>query len=373
MPAKTYRSFETRRRAAADALRNARTVVVFDTETTGLTKKDQIIQFSGIEYDVSEERWKEVASVDILIRPDEPVSQEIAELTGHTNEELNEYPFEDRRVAASVADFLCGADALVAYNSPFDISMVSELFRRQGISAELPPVIDALPMVRDLLAKPDLERCAKRLKREAAERGEKNVKTGPHKLASARALLIEQGAIPDTELRYHNAFDDVEATAEVAEVLLGRYSQLSKTGHDERWRLLSARMWCSSFSNSMNRYCVTIKNEQEVVRDIFFDADALVWSYSTSKKSAAELRHLEEVFDRVDFDALEADIVERFGRCQAVLGESEIPATTIDSVVIPLHWEKRRELADEEKRKRTAERTSSAIDIASPADDIELD
>ena len=93
--------------------------VVIDTETTGLSPVfDDIIEFAGIRVrgGLPVERYA------TLIKPPYPVSSFITELTGITNEMLEDAPrIED--VASDILRFL-GEDVLVGHNVNFDIDFL---------------------------------------------------------------------------------------------------------------------------------------------------------------------------------------------------------------------------------------------------------
>lgn len=104
-------------------------IIVFDLETTGLDLvNDRIIQISYIKVfpNGNEERN------NILINPEKPIPQMVAELTGIHNEDVAKAPrFKD--VANQLNEQFKGCD-FAGYNSNhFDVPMLAEEFLRAGI------------------------------------------------------------------------------------------------------------------------------------------------------------------------------------------------------------------------------------------------
>lgn len=104
-------------------------IIVFDLETTGLDLvNDRIIQISYIKVfpNGNEERN------NILINPEKPIPQMVAELTGIHNEDVANAPlFKD--VANQLNEQFKGCD-FAGYNSNhFDVPMLAEEFLRAGI------------------------------------------------------------------------------------------------------------------------------------------------------------------------------------------------------------------------------------------------
>ena len=70
-----------------DLLKNNDTIVVLDTETVGLKKKCQIVQFSAIRYRYEKNPFsmREVERLDLYIRPDEKLPESATKVNGITN------------------------------------------------------------------------------------------------------------------------------------------------------------------------------------------------------------------------------------------------------------------------------------------------
>lgn len=124
--------------------------VFFDLETTGLNAKyDEIIEFGAVIfnglYDHNPER------ITILIKSTNPISQHITDLTGITNQELNEKGEILQTVFPRILSLLNNS-ILIAHNAWFDYSFLKATC--QQLNSTFPEsvfIIDTLPLSRLLL------------------------------------------------------------------------------------------------------------------------------------------------------------------------------------------------------------------------------
>ncbi len=96
-------------------------IVVFDTETTGLSQyHDEIIEIGAIRYDkgVVTDRYS------VFIKPEKEVPLFIYKLTNITEDQLRT-GISKRKALRNFVDFLKPNDILVAHNAPFDIGFVN--------------------------------------------------------------------------------------------------------------------------------------------------------------------------------------------------------------------------------------------------------
>ncbi len=109
-------------------------IVIFDTETTGLLEPDnsalckqpEIIEFYGIQLDREFNILKEVNQ---MIKPKRGVSTKITEITGITQEMLDDKPpFSD--ISEDIEDLFADTDLMVAHNLSFDTGMLKVEFDR---------------------------------------------------------------------------------------------------------------------------------------------------------------------------------------------------------------------------------------------------
>lgn len=189
-----YRN-RAQREATLAAFRGGKTVALCDTETTGLTDRDVIIQFSGILFKLSPDgNMTELERIDTLINPERSLPPKITEITGWTDADLIKAPKEPE-VFPKIQAFLAKADLFVAYNTPFDIKKVQAMFARYGILYK-PETLDILIMAKD--AKPD---------------------ASSHKLG----IMVEEYGLNDG-LSFHNAMDDVVAASRLMRVFYKEYA-----------------------------------------------------------------------------------------------------------------------------------------------------
>ena len=104
-------------------------LVIFDLETTGLDLvKDRIIQISYIKVypNGQEERGNE------LVNPEKPIPEEVAVLTGISNEDVKDKP-TFKQLAKTLAEKFTGCDFAGFNSNHFDIPLLAEEFLRAGI------------------------------------------------------------------------------------------------------------------------------------------------------------------------------------------------------------------------------------------------
>jgi len=111
-------------------------VLVFDTETTGLTlhpdapleKQPKIIELGAALLD---ENGEVVETLSQLINPGEPVTDEITRITGITNDDLKDAP-SFAEALPMIQQIFSEAFAVFAHNLPFDKAMLRNDLARIG-------------------------------------------------------------------------------------------------------------------------------------------------------------------------------------------------------------------------------------------------
>lgn len=104
-------------------------LVIFDLETTGLDLvKDRIIQISYIKVypNGQEDRGNE------LVNPEKPIPEEVAVLTGISNEDVKDKP-TFKQLGQILAGKFTGCDFAGFNSNHFDIPLLAEEFLRAGI------------------------------------------------------------------------------------------------------------------------------------------------------------------------------------------------------------------------------------------------
>lgn len=157
------------------------TYVVFDIETTGLSKEKEMITEIGA---VKVADGKIIDRFSTFVNPQRPISAEITKLTGITDDMVKDAP----TIENVLPEFLkfCEDTVLVAHNASFDTGFIRIAAERAGLGELHHTIVDTLELARALL--PELSK---------------------HKLD----IVCEHLGV--TLNGHHRAVNDAEATAEV--------------------------------------------------------------------------------------------------------------------------------------------------------------
>lgn len=114
--------------------------VAFDLETTGTDREvDRITEVGFVTFENGEvvDRYQQ------LINPQQPISEEVARITGITNEDVADAPlFAD--VLPALEPYLTD-QFLLAFNANFDLPFLRKEMARAGVSYELAQCFDPFP------------------------------------------------------------------------------------------------------------------------------------------------------------------------------------------------------------------------------------
>ena len=180
-------------------LKNGGSLYVFDTETTGLSaKNDRILTFSSQRIVLGTNG--EICALEefeVWIK-NGPVPAEASAINGITDDMLNERGIPEDEAMERIRDFLGDEPFLVSYNGKhFDSRFVNEAYLRSfGEPFTCLGHIDVLHMAREVL---DLK---------------------SYRLAN---VAHELGA--DRDVSFHHSMDDVEATLRVFRLLIPYYNK----------------------------------------------------------------------------------------------------------------------------------------------------
>ena len=127
------------------------TYVVFDLETTGLSKEtDEITEIGAVKI----VNGKITDRFSSFVNPKKPLTPEVTKLTGITDEMLKDAP-EIREILPKFLEF-CGKDSvLVAHNASFDTGFIRTKAEISGLDSVNNTILDTLELSRCLL--PDLK------------------------------------------------------------------------------------------------------------------------------------------------------------------------------------------------------------------------
>lgn len=118
-----------------------------DIETTGLQPQYHTIIEVGVS--VQNATGEELACFESLVQPKQPITQEITQLTGITNEMLGTAPTIEE-VLPKVF-LLLKKGVAVAHNAQFDLGFLSLAAKEQWIPLPQTPIVDTLSLSRALL------------------------------------------------------------------------------------------------------------------------------------------------------------------------------------------------------------------------------
>lgn len=253
-----------------------KTIVIFDTETTGLKSDAKIIQFAASKYLVHDHSLSHVEDFNVYLNPEESLSDKIVEITGITDQLLEDCPTE-KEMAFPILSFL-DADILCGYNLPFDIKKVAGMAERCGIywSEYEYMTFDLLPASRDVFASDEVE---------------------DYKLAS-----IVNWIKPMNDIQFHSAIEDVDATTIILNYLL--YEAKEPQQSPKRELHLEHAFFNINPRKASQKRLKLVLNMGET-GDIFWDCVGKTWSCKKTKAA-------EKLFAEADMPSLEQQIFRKY-------------------------------------------------------------
>lgn len=167
--------------------------IVFDTETTGLRKEDEIVEFAACKCTYKDGDFYITNTLHVYIKPSKPIPEEVSQINGLTNDFLDDKPTE-QEVFPLIRGFLGEKPVVGAYNSGFDVRMTKAMYARCGNTLELGGEVDFLKIAKDIF-------CEQKMK--------------DHKLATiANTYGVDSG------IEFHSALDDVRVLIRVVNAML---------------------------------------------------------------------------------------------------------------------------------------------------------
>lgn len=217
-----------------------------DTETTGLdTNTDKIIEIGIVKLRIEDNKFIPVEEMDLFINPEEPLSPKIIKVTGITDECLKDKPTE-AEVFPQILEFLGTNPIFIAYNSAFDVGMITSLYKRNGIEFNPLLELDVLAMARDLIPG-------------------KNTKNGKFNLS----IIAEALNFSTEDTHFHLAIDDIKVTIKVLNALIPKYDEIKpwECGEEEAI-VYYVSHWESPYNHNQNATYVTTSHGTFTINDI---------------------------------------------------------------------------------------------------------
>lgn len=278
-----WRNTEKNALELLNKLSDAKTIIIFDVETSGISDKAKIIQFSAIRYQISSEfALKKLDFFDTYINPEEKLQKKITEITGITNEILDKCQNEEI-IGPSIENYLKSADIYAAHNAPFDTEKVNKMFERIGIEFRLDDkkVVDTLTAARDCFTELD-----------------------SFKLSN----LIDSLNLDDG-FSFHNSLDDVKATARLLSEEIKTYQKILERIYQEPTKRVAAFNWASCWINphAKSQQRIKVNLDDDLYGYIFWDITKKQWGH-LKKKAATQL------FNEIDLAKLEEQVIARYGK-----------------------------------------------------------
>ena len=199
-----WRDYRENLELIREILENEKEIIFFDTETTGLsTKTAKIIQMAGIKYKIIDGKLVEDKTLNIYINPGMHVPEKITEITGITDAMLEGKPSEYEALTHYIKPFLGEEPNLCGYNSnKYDIPLLTRTYEDNGYYLIVNKRVDILNVARDITVDEDI----------------------PNKKLST---ICEHFGL-NAGLTFHDALDDVRATARVFEFAYKVYLEQEK-------------------------------------------------------------------------------------------------------------------------------------------------
>lgn len=198
--------------------------IYFDTETTGLDCRDcKIIELAML----TVEDGRIVERYDEFINVGQPLAQNIVNLTGITNEMLENEGIDEETAAWDLKKRITHGTLMIAHNCQFDLSFVFHLLARY-FEEEAYEIVSNVQWIDTLTVLKDR-------------------KDYPHKLIDA----VQHYGI--NEVNYHRAIDDTEALYDVTQAMKAERDDLTEYinvfGYNPKWGVSGMRFPFIKYKN----------------------------------------------------------------------------------------------------------------------------
>lgn len=243
-----WRNLEFNKKMLRDAARS-RAFIIFDTETTGIKKDDEIIELAARKCCYHGGEFKAYDELHIYIRPDKPVPDNVSEINHISNEFLKDKP-DPRESFPKVREFFGDQPVVGAYNSPFDVRMMNGLYAKNGEMFQPALEVDLLRVAKDIF-------CEQKLK--------------DHKLATvANTYGVDEG------IQFHTAADDVKVLVRVLNAMVHDIEENGASGSLKGIRVFKLNYY-PMFRGNARLYASTS------IGPIYYDYTADAWLRNDGK------------------------------------------------------------------------------------------
>lgn len=271
--AEPFRDMTTRKTALA--VFHARSdLILFDTETTGLTGDDVIVEIGAIRVNFNDDgSLKEIDRLHEYIRPPFAMPSKAVEINGITDEFLEDKPTIDE-VFPKIESFF-GRLPVAAYNSSFDVRFMRRMFDGQGGCFDPHAEIDVMKMAKDFVPAAELKRSGCKL----------------------RTICELLGT--DAGIRFHGAMDDTIAMKRVADIIFRSYVDKERAAISRgRIHLVRPKVSSVSYWNGPNHKLQRVYIRTSIGQ-FFFDQYYGTWNPDTRTNNID--------LDTVDMEWLQAE------------------------------------------------------------------
>lgn len=290
---------------------------IVDTETTGKTDADRIVQFSGIKYKVENGVLKKISDFDTYIyQPtyDENKKLEktkwqdqitLGELTGITNEMLKTAPSESEAFI-KIKEFFGDNPTFVAFNTRFDYQKVVDMHIRNGENFIIPEErkLDVLVMAKDLIPEEDAPVFLDQNNEPVIYKNGKKKKTW--KLSYLTKHFHLDKAEDGKELSFHNSLIDVMATGRLLNLFISKYK--TQIENEIKQDLKKDKFVRYRAEIRSIRYWPGFRGYARFYINAYLNSELVSYYYDIRRKQWGEKQ--DNVLERTLIDDLKKDVLE---------------------------------------------------------------
>lgn len=275
------RSNTTIMKETLQILTETKKILFIDTETTGLKKDSEIIQFSGILYQlISNGSLEEISRINYYINPKQKIPPKVQQITGLSNQFLSRVEKEEivfQQIENYMDDCYKQGAIIAGYCVDFDIRMIKSMYARQNASYPDFVSLDVKKIAKDIFIEDDLK---------------------DYKL---QTCISHIGL--DAGIRFHSAVDDVYATGLLFEHCIKSY--LQQVSEDKKINLevkfISATYFVNPQQKSMRRIIVYTS-----LGEVYYDTIKHGWGVKQNSEMA------NSTFEHLNLDKLEKDLLQKY-------------------------------------------------------------